>query len=415
MTGFNYEARDATGNLVNGTIQAINSNQAADFLFKQNLTPIKITASKKKETGPKKEKTKKKFDWHAPIYFRKKVKNEELLIFCRQMHSLVKAGVPIATAIQRISEITRNPAMKEALNQLTIDIGLGNSLSESMRRHPIVFSTLMTSLIASAEASGRLEDAFSQAAYHYELESTSRKRVKAALRYPFFVIAFALLAVMVISVFVIPRFAAMYTSFHATLPLATRIILKTSLGIQYYWWAIILGLLLIGYLIKYFLQNPRFRFFIDRNKLRVPVFGKIIDKILMANFSRNLAMLIESGVPLLNALVLVSDVVNNVYARKKILELRDEIERGKNLSTAAANLHFFSPLVLQMLSVGDETGNTDAMLDEVSKYYEEEVDFELKRLTARIEPILLIVVGGIVLLIGIGVFLPMWNMVYVVK
>jgi len=410
MPHFSYEARNQAGKRITGNIQANDANQAADLLFSDHLIPITITASTEKSARPSASRG---ASWNITL-FAKKIKTEELTIFCRQMYSLIKAGVPVSSSIQRLADIATNATLAKALQQVAKEIALGTSLSKAMQHHPTVFSFLITSLVTSAEANGRLDDAFLLASKHYELEDISRKRVRAALRYPIFVICFAFIAIMVISIFVIPKFASLYSTFHATLPLPTRILMGFSLFVRTYWWLIVGVIVLAGIALTYSLRRPTMRLFVDRMQLKLPIIGGILERIVMANFSRNLAMLLETGVPLVESLTLVANVVNNAYAKEKILSMRVAIERGKNLSQAASTIQFFSPLILQMLAVGEETGNMDKMLTEVCNFYEQEVDYDIKNLTAKLEPILLIFVGCIVLLLALGVFLPMWNMVYIV-
>lgn len=407
MHTFYYEARHPDGALKKGKIQAKDSNHVADQLIRDHLIPIKIQM-----TSPA-------ITWNFPDisipFFGKKITSDVLTIFCRQMHSLLKAGIPIISAIQRLADITTHAALADALKAVSKEIALGTALSKAMKHHPKVFSFLLTALVTSGEANGRLDEAFLQASQHFELESISKKRVKAALRYPILVVIFAFSAIMLINVFVIPKFAHFYASFHATLPLPTRMLIAFSLFVHRYWWMIIAFIFILMILTYYFLHHPAFRVLIDRAKIKLPIFGSIIERIIMANFSRNLAMLLKTGVTLLESLSLVADVVNNAYAKEKILEMLELIERGNNLAQAASSTHFFSPLVLQMLAVGEETGNIDTMLLEAGEFYEREVDYDIKQLTDKIEPILLVVVGVLVLLLALGVFLPMWNLVYVVR
>lgn len=404
MSTFTYEARHKNGALIKGKIQAVDANQAADQLVKNNLIPLKIRMVSSESF----------WNFLSISVFSPKVSSEALTIFCRQMYSLTKAGIPVASAINRLSEITINITLANTLKNVFKEISLGTSLSKSMQHYSTVFPPLMVALVASAEATGRLDDAFLQASKHYELESTSRKRIKTALRYPILVIFFAFAAVMLINMFVIPKFADFYASFHAALPLPTRILIGFSLFVRNYWWIVILSIAALIGLAYYFLHYAPFRIFIDRAKMKLPVFGSIVERIVMADFSRNLAMLLQTGVSLKESLILVSDVVNNSYAKEKILAMIESIEHGKNLSQAASAVHFLSPLILQMLSVGEETGNMDKMLLEAGDFYEREIDYDIKQLADKIEPILLIVVGLMVLVLALGVFLPMWNLVYVV-
>ena len=404
MHTFAYEARNKNGALVKGDMQAMDANHVADQLMQDNLIPLKIN---KKSAA---------FSWRMPVipFFGARVTSEALSVFCRQMFSLTKAGVPIVSAIQRLSEITNNKMLADSLRKVEQELVLGTSLSKALQHYPKVFSALIVALVTSAEANGRLDEAFLQASRHYELANITKKRIKTALRYPIMVVILAFSAIMLINVFVIPKFASLYLSFQTQLPLPTRMLIHFSSFVHDYWLMIIIGILILILVGFYFLRNPRFRVFIDYTQLKLPIFGNIIERIVMANFSRNLAMLLQTGVPLIESLSLVAGVVDNAYAKNKVLGMIESIEHGKNLSQAASNVAFFSPLILQMFSVGEETGNMDKMLLEASQFYEQEVDYDIKQLTDKIEPILIIFVGAIVLLLALGIFLPMWDLVYVV-
>jgi len=405
MGTFFYEARHKNGALIKGTMEANDANHVANQLIQDHLIPLDIRASLPR------------FSWRftSLSFSRQKVNHGTLMIFCRQMYSLIKAGIPIISIVQRLAEITMNKVLANALKVVSQEIVLGNSLSTAMQRTPTIFSPLLIALVTNAEANGRLDQAFLQATKYYELEDMTRKRVKAALRYPILVILFAFAAVMLINVFVIPKFASLYSSFHTQLPLPTRILISFSQFVHNGWWAILIVIGMMFLLVYFLLQRPEFRMYIDRIKIKLPIVGNMIERIIMANFARNLAMLLQTGVILTKALSLVANVANNSYAKEKILSMLDSIEHGKNLTQAATHTHFFSPLILQMISVGEETGNIDNMLLEVGEFYEREIDYDIKQLTDKIEPILLLIVGAIVLLLAVGVFLPMWNLTYVVR
>lgn len=403
MSLFAYEARDKNGALVKGKIQAIDADHAADQLTRDDLIPLKIQAASSR------------LSWNFSFSLSRRITSEEIGIFCRQMYSLIKAGIPISSAIGRLSEITINKKFSSILKEVVRTISLGSSLSKAMQHFPEVFSPLLIALVASAEATGRLDEAFLQASRHFELESTSRKRIKAALRYPLIVLAFSIGATILINALVIPKFVDFYASFHVALPLPTRILISFSLFMRDYWWMILAFIIVLIGFIRYILRFPAFHLYVDHLKMRLPIFGSIVERVVMADFARSLAMLLQTGVALEEALRLVSDIVNNSYAKEKILGMIESIEHGKNLSQAASTIHFLSPLVLQMLSVGEETGSMDKMLLEVSQFYEREIDYDIKKLTDKIEPILIIAVGIVVLILALGVFLPMWNLVYVVR
>ena len=330
------------------------------------------------------------------------------------MHALAKAGVPMLSAVQQLAEVSSVPILKRALEAIAKQIGLGEPLSKAMQQFPHLFPPLMIALVSTGEANGRIDEAFLQASQYYELANMTRKRIASALRYPLMVIVVTFLAVIGLNAFIVPKFAALYARFESQLPLPTRILMATSAFTRDYWWLMILVVLLSIFIVRAVLASDRYRVGVDHMMMRLPIFGSIVKRIVMTNFTRTLAILMHTNVPLLDAIRLVAEVVNNAYAKKKILALCQFVEQGDNLSTAAHKVNLFSPLILQMLSVGDTTGNMDKMLFEVSAFYEGEIDYDIKQLTTKIEPILIIIVGAVVLLLALGIFLPMWNMVYVV-
>ncbi|OGT50717.1 MAG: hypothetical protein A3E84_00350 [Gammaproteobacteria bacterium RIFCSPHIGHO2_12_FULL_42_13] len=404
MPVFAYEGRDQKGFQVSGEITAEDMGAAANELMSRQILPINIS--------PQTEKG------ELALVFRKlfarKLTTSELALFSRQMHALCKAGVPVLSAIQQLSQVSSVPILKHALIDIAKQVGLGEPVSKAMQKFPALFPPLMIALVSTGEANGRIDDAFLQASQYYELASTTRKRIKTALRYPLTVVVVTFLAVIGLNAFIIPKFAALYARFESQLPLPTRLLIGLSTITRDYWWLILLVVALLVFIVRIFFVTERYRAVIDHIILVLPIFGDIMRRIVMTNFTRTLGILIHTNVPLLEAIRLVAEVVNNVYAKKKILKMQAFIEQGDNLSTAANKINLFSPLILQMLSVGDTTGNMDKMLFEVSAFYEQEIDYDIKQLTDKIEPILIVIVGAIVLTLALGIFLPMWNMVYVV-
>src|SRR3990167_5071300 len=404
MPVFAYEGRDQKGFQVSGEITAEDMGAAANELMSRQILPINIS--------PQTEKG------ELALVFRKlfarKLTTSELALFSRQMHALCKAGVPVLSAIQQLSQVSSVPILKHALIDIAKQVGLGEPVSKAMQKFPALFPPLMIALVSTGEANGRIDDAFLQASQYYELASTTRKRIKTALRYPLTVVVVTFLAVIGLNAFIIPKFAALYARFESQLPLPTRLLIGLSTITRDYWWLILLVVALLVFIVRIFFVTERYRAVIDHIILVLPIFGDIMRSIVMTNFTRTLGILIHTNVPLLEAIRLVAEVVNNVYAKKKILKMQAFIEQGDNLSTAANKINLFSPLILQMLSVGDTTGNMDKMLFEVSAFYEQEIDYDIKQLTDKIEPILIVIVGAIVLTLALGIFLPMWNMVYVV-
>lgn len=398
MAKFKYKAKSSGGDYVTGVVEAGSLNEAMDDLYQQNLIPIDL-----KQTADREEF---KIKWP----FGKRLGLPELVMFCRQMYSLTKAGVPIIKAIAGLAESTDQECLRDSLRKLSKDLAGGKSLTLSMQEQSDIYSSLFISMVNVGENTGRLEDVFKQLADYYSMEYETRKRISAAMRYPTLVILFIAAAMVVLNIFVIPVFSQMFAKFGVDLPLTTRILIGTSnFFVQY--WPIMAGVAVaLPILIRWSLNKKSVRLAWDRVKLRLPVMGSIIDRSLLGRFSRSFSLMLQSGVPLNLALSLVAEAIDNKFLEERILDMRRQIEQGNSLSTVTTQSKMFTPLVLQMFAVGDETGRVDELLQEAADYYEREVDYDLKSLTAKIEPILLIFVAVIVAILALGIFTPMWDM-----
>ena len=398
MAKFKYKAKSSGGDYVTGVVEAGSLNEAMADLYQQNLIPIDL-----KQTADREEF---KIKWP----FGKRLGLPELVMFCRQMYSLTKAGVPIIKAIAGLAESTDQECLRDSLRKLSKDLAGGKSLTLSMQDQSDIYSSLFISMVNVGENTGRLEDVFKQLADYYSMEYETRKRISAAMRYPTLVILFIAAAMVVLNIFVIPVFSQMFAKFGVDLPLTTRILIGTSnFFVQY--WPIMAGVAVaLPILIRWSLNKKSVRLAWDRVKLRLPVMGSIIDRSLLGRFSRSFSLMLQSGVPLNLALSLVAEAIDNKFLEERILDMRRQIEQGNSLSTVTTQSKMFTPLVLQMFAVGDETGRVDELLQEAADYYEREVDYDLKSLTAKIEPILLIFVAVIVAILALGIFTPMWDM-----
>lgn len=398
MAKFKYKAKSSGGDYVTGVVEAGSLNEAMADLYQQNLIPIDL-----KQTADREEF---KIKWP----FGKRLGLPELVMFCRQMYSLTKAGVPIIKAIAGLAESTVQECLRDSLRKLSKDLAGGKSLTLSMQEQSDIYSSLFISMVNVGENTGRLEDVFKQLADYYSMEYETRKRISAAMRYPTLVILFIAAAMVVLNIFVIPVFSQMFAKFGVDLPLTTRILIGTSnFFVQY--WPIMAGVAVaLPILIRWSLNKKSVRLAWDRVKLRLPVMGSIIDRSLLGRFSRSFSLMLQSGVPLNLALSLVAEAIDNKFLEERILDMRRQIEQGNSLSTVTTQSKMFTPLVLQMFAVGDETGRVDELLQEAADYYEREVDYDLKSLTAKIEPILLIFVAVIVAILALGIFTPMWDM-----
>ncbi|HEY6612640.1 MAG TPA: type II secretion system F family protein, partial [Pseudomonas sp.] len=341
---------------------------------------------------------------------RERVELEELIIFCRQMYSLNKAGVPIIRAIGGLAESTRNPYFREVLQTLRADLEGGTAMAASLGNHPRVFNPLFVSMISVGENTGQLDQAFRQLAGYLEMERETRKRIKQATRYPLFVMIAMSVALAVINLLVIPAFSKVFAQFHAELPLPTRILIGFSEFMQQWWW--LLGMGIAGGIVAFvrWIATEPGALIWDRWKLKLPIVGPIFERIALARFTRTFAMMYRAGLPLLQTLSINSHTVGNRHIGTAITAMREGVERGEALTRGAAASGLFTPLVLQMMAVGEETGALDDLFIEVADFYEQEVDYDLKRLADAIEPILIVAMGIMVLILALGVFLPMWEL-----
>jgi len=339
-----------------------------------------------------------------------RVRIVDQIFFCRQMYTLLKAGVPIMQALRGLRETTQNQALAKVIGSLIDGLDAGLDLTGAVKRHAEVFPPVFVSLISVGENTGSLPEAFAQLADYFDREKDTRDRLKQAIRYPVFVLIAMGIALLIVNIFVIPAFAKVYGNLKVALPLPTRILIGFSNFTLQNWYWMAIGL--VGGVVgaRLYIQTPDGRYRWDRLKLLFPVIGGIIYRASLGRFARALSMTMHSGVPVVQGMTVISNAVDNEYISTRILQMRDGLERGETITRTAAATGMFPPLVLQMISVGEESGSVDTLLTEVAEYYEREVDYDLKNLSSSIEPILLVAVGGLVLVLALGVFLPMWDM-----
>ncbi|MFV1982850.1 MAG: type II secretion system F family protein [Thiohalomonadales bacterium] len=401
MTAFTYKGRFANGKSAQGTIEAANSDIVVSQLLRDGITPINIEQAQEKIDVLKEIQQK---------YFERKPAYDDLILFSRQMYTLMHAGVPIIRAIIGLSQNTRNPLFSRVLHDIGIDLESGHELTAAMSKHSDVFSNLFVSMIKVGETTGNLDEAFLTLSSYLSREKDIRDRIKSAMRYPVTVLTFIFGAVVILNIYVIPQFQNLFKSFKAELPLATRILINTSDFFVNYWpyMFIVIIATIIG-LVKY-VKTVQGEYQWHHFKLKIPLTGSIILRATLARFSRAFSMSTKAGVPLIQTLNVVSMAVDNVFVGKKIMDIRTGIERGDTLTRTASNTNLFTPLVIQMLAVGEETGAVDELLEEVADFYEREVDYDLKKLSSAIEPIMIVVIGVMVLILAMGIFLPMWEL-----
>jgi MSHA biogenesis protein MshG len=407
MAYYQYRAKNADGLLLEGQIEAASAAVVAGQLESSGIMPLAIV----EVAAPRKKGSAKGFHiGRAP-----RVGRDDLILFCRQMYTLAKAGVPLVRAIRGLVETARNPTLGQALDKVVDSLEAGQELSGAFSAHPRVFPALLCRLVQVGENTGKLDEVFQQLSTFFEHEKETVNRVKQALRYPTFVLVAIVFAVIFISLFVIPAFQKVFASLGAELPLATRILLGLSSFMLHYWPLLLVLAMLLVILIKQLLKTTKGRYLWDRYKLKIPLVGDIILRATLVRFSRAFNMSYNAGVPLTQALSFTARALDNLFVAEKIELIRNGIERGDTLTRSATQTGLFTPLVLQMLAVGEETGSVDTMLEDVADFYEREVEYDIKNLSSAIEPVMIIIIGGMVLVLALGVFLPMWNLSAAVK
>jgi len=407
MPFFAYKGRDGRGALMQGVLEGADSAAVADQLFGAGVTPVEITPTRKSAASAKGGAEAR--GWRARL-FDKKVTSLDVQLFSRQLYTLLKSGVPIMRGLAGLQESAINKSFSRVIKDLRESLDAGRELSIAMARHPLVFTPFYLSMVKVGEMTGRLEEVFLRLFDHLEFDRDMRERVKTALRYPSFVVIAMVLAMVVVNVWVIPQFAKVFSTFGAELPLMTRILLGTS-RFTVAWWpalAAAAGIAFFGF--RAWARTASGRLTWDRIKLRLPVAGKIILKATMARFARSFALSLRSGVPIVQALTVVSQTADNAYLSLRIEGMRDSVERGESILRSANAAGVFTPMVLQMIAVGEESGSLDDLMDEIAQMYEREVDYELKTLSSQIEPILIVFLGAMVLVLALGIFLPIWDL-----
>ena len=402
MVMYAWRGRNIRGELVEGQLDAPGEGTVADQLVAMGVAPVHIAVAATTKSAPSD-------DWWARLN-RKPVTVEDILVFSRQMYTLNKAGVPILRAFAGLQASTDKSAMVELLQDVRASLDQGRELSVALARHQAIFGAFYIAMVRVGEMTGRLTEVFLRLNEHMEFERDVRERIKQAMRYPSFVMIAMAIALVVMNVFVIPVFAKVFAGFNAELPIITRGLLGFSAWMVAWWPILLAGLVAAVVGARAYLRTPNGRYRWDSLKLRLPIVGDIVLKATLARFARSFALSSQSGVPLVQALTVVAQTVDNAYIGSRIEQMRDGIERGESISRCAAATGVFTPVVLQMIAVGEETGELDSLLFEIAGMYERETDYNIKGLSAAIEPLLLSVIAVLVLILALGVFLPLWSM-----
>jgi type IV pilus assembly protein PilC len=399
---YQYKVRDRSGNLVSGTLVADNERLVLDRLREMGYTPL--------EVGKERKGLNLEINVRAP-----KVKLKELSVFSRQFATMVNSGLPILRGLAILAEQTDSKELARVLDAVRNDVEQGASLSAAMQKHPKVFNDLYIAMIRSGETGGVLDDVLLRLASLLEREVHLRQKIKSAMTYPIAVVALVILIMSAMLLFVVPQFKNIYSQLGGTLPLPTRVLLGMSDAMKKYWYIVILAAILGRFLFRRYKKTPQGREMVDTLKLKVPVFGSLFHKTALSRFSSTLGMLLRSGVPILQALDIVTDTVNNRVIAKAVADVQSSVREGESIAKPLSKHAIFPPMVVQMLAVGEETGQIDTMLDKVATFYDQEVEASVDALTSLIEPLLIAIIGGCVGAAVIALYMPMFNIIKLIQ
>lgn len=401
MQHFLYEGRNQRGELVKGKIDSPNPQAVVQWMLGAGIVPVKISAqAEPKEQGSLLDK----------LNGRGSLNTTDLLLFTRQLGTMVRAGLPMMQALSGMQSSSGNPKLAALLGKLREDLDKGLELSTAMAHHPDFFDDYYVSMIRVGEGAGRLDEIFARLFAQLEFERDMRQKIKGALRYPTFVVIAIAIAIGILTIFVIPVFAKVYAGMKVELPLLTRVLLAVSDFAVNWWWAVLAFLGACFYGFRLWVSQPAGRYKWDKFKLGLPLIGSIFDKAGIARFCLSFSIACKSGVPIDQAFTLVAKVVDNAFFEERIHGMREGITRGETMLQIAQNSGIFKAMEMQMISVGDATGEMEKMMEQVATMYQEELQYEVSRLGDAIEPILLAVMGGLVLVLMLGIFLPLWDL-----
>ena len=396
---FTYKVRDKQGKLLTGVLEGDNQVGVSTKLRQMGYIVINIT---EKAESPTVGQAFQRF---------KKVKSNEITIFSRQFATMINAGLSLTKCLAILGEQTENKTFSSVINKVRKDVEGGSALSEALSRHPKVFQDLFINMVKAGETGGVLDDVLLRVADHFEREARLRREIKAAMAYPLAVFSFSIILMFAMITFVVPVFKGMFDSMGATLPLPTLILLNISNFVRGFWYLVIAGTVGTIYGIKRFINTERGRFLFDSLKLKLPVFGQLAMKVSISKFSRTLGTLLSSGVPILSALDIVADTSGNVIIARDVKSAGVSIKEGETIAKPLSGSKVFPPMVVQMISVGEETGVLDGMLQKIADFYDDEVSGMVKTLTSLIEPFMILGIGLMIGAMLIALYLPMFQVV----
>ncbi len=397
MPRYQFEARDTRGRVFKGELDAPNESEARVRLRAQKLMPMKVAQAEQKVSGLKKVGGK-----GVPL--------KELQVFTRQLSTLLGSGIPILQSLEVLSQSQRSPAMSIALKSMVNDINQGRRFGEAMAEHPLVFDRFYVNMVKAGEESGNIDQILNRLAVYIEKAAKVRGQIKGAMVYPIAILSVAFLVVSGLMIFVIPKFEAIFASSGQDLPGLTKMVVAMSKLFMSYWWAIIGGIAGAVFFVINYYRTDDGKKTIDTVLIDIPYVGDLIQKSAVARFTRTLSTLLASGVSIMEALEIASRVTGNVVIETALIRAREAISEGKSLTVPLSKEKYIPQMVTQMIGVGEQTGAIDQMLNKVADFYEDEVDVAVSALASVMEPLMMVVLGGIIAFIVVAMYLPIFNM-----
>jgi len=395
---FKYKARKRDGAVVYGTVNAPNEAAVAAFIRKQDMYVANIEASKKKGL-------------FSGVLFEESINLYDISIFARQFATLLGAGVPLLTGLEILTQQSAKERLRTVLGQITTSVREGKALSAAMAEFPKVFPELMTNMVAAGEAGGILEIVMDRLAAQFEKDYRMNAKFKSAMIYPAIVLSVAAIVVAIIMMFVMPVFVGLFEQLKIELPFVTRVVIGISNFLGHYWYLVGAALIGLFLLYKWAGTKESFRLWRDGIYLKVPIFGDLYNKIIITRFARTFASLSRSGVPILNAMTIVSKATGSLQAERVLNQARGSLRRGRTLADPMEASGMFPPIVISLVNIGEETGALDTMLDKVADFYGAEVDDMIGRLQTIMDPILIVILGIVIGTLAVALLLPMFEIV----
>ncbi len=405
MPTFVYKARDEVGKSIAGIMEAASENELINKLRKLSYMPVSVEESVQKIATEGKKSS----------HSFKKIKSEDKIMFNMQLASMLDAGITLLSALNIISKQIQNENFKSVIEKITQSVSAGASLSESLVQHPTVFSSLFVSMVRAGETGGKLNEILNRLAIYLEKQEELKQKINGALFYPMILIVAGLLVILVIVTFVIPKFIVIFDKADVVLPLPTQILYGFGIAVKKFWYLMILGGFLVSLAIKSFINSPKGRFKFDQLKLKIPIVGSVVRKVVVARFTRTLATLVDSGVSMMQSLDIMQDVVGNEVFRRVIGQVRKSVERGERLDQPLKMSGEFPDDAVHMISVGEETGKLGPMLNKIADFYDTSIDYQVRKLTTLIEPIFITIMGGVVGFIMASMLIPIFDMVKTIQ